>query len=399
MSLVSVAMPVHRADTSFNAACACILHQTHADLELLIILNGADAHTHDMARAVEASDPRVRILTLPEANLAAALNHALAEARAPMLARMDADDLCPPHRLESQLATFDPNLAAMGSAWELLSNTGQRLAIHRPPLDPLECRWRLLLANPFAHGSMLMRVSAIKALGGYNTTFRRAQDYELWLRLAHRGLIAGSADVLYSHHTRGLSSINSSADQAAFATKAMLAAWSSLPPGDFAAIEPILAHALAPESSSDGPSLGLARLEALLRDQGPTRALLEAYLWLHHVKPSMGRQAAAICRNTHIAARARDLARQGITNLYLWGAGVHTEQVLPILTAHGLTIRGLIDDTADTATPRLGLRVSRPDKLANGDDVLLSSDTFEDRIWAASAPQRAKGVRVHRLYA
>src|SRR5256885_2207573 len=101
---VSVALPIFRADAAhLRAAFASIGAQTLRTIDTLLVLNGADATTPRLARELAAGDPRARMLELPRANLASALNAALREARFDLVARMDADDTCRPERLARQV--------------------------------------------------------------------------------------------------------------------------------------------------------------------------------------------------------------------------------------------------------------------------------------------------------
>src|ERR1043166_8511303 len=121
---VSVALPIFRAEPdTLRRAAGSIQTQTLADLDILMVLNGADDATTGVAHEIARQDARVRIAELPDPNLAAALNVALRLARFPIVARMDADDLCPPRRLELQARWLreHPEVAALGTAFERIS--------------------------------------------------------------------------------------------------------------------------------------------------------------------------------------------------------------------------------------------------------------------------------------
>ncbi len=172
------------------------------------------------------------MLSLPKPGLAAALNLGLREAKSDLVARMDADDWCHPERIERQVRAISemPRTIALGTAYEIEDADGRIAFTVRPPRDPREVRWRLLLANLFAHGSMLLRRDAVVAAGGYDEACDRAQDYDLWLRLSGRGDVCAVQDVLYRYRTRQKSDpARSTARQSEIAVDRLLVAWRQLP--------------------------------------------------------------------------------------------------------------------------------------------------------------------------
>lgn len=189
MDPVTILLPVCRAGPELDEAVASVTRQTLPARELLLVLNGSDRATRERAFALARSVDGARVIETPEANLGAALNRGLEESGSELVARMDADDRSWPARLERQAAAMGarPGLSAVGCAYEVQTPGGRRLGVIRPPTDEREARWRLLLGNVFAHGSMMLRRSRVLEAGGYDPAKRRAQDYDLWLRLGAGG--------------------------------------------------------------------------------------------------------------------------------------------------------------------------------------------------------------------
>lgn len=401
MTLVSIAMPVRHAADTLARALASLAAQTHAEHEVLLVLNGSDEATRRVAQAAAARDGRIRLLTPRVSNLAMALNVALREARGECVARMDADDECVPERLRIQIDAMRarPRLAALGSAWECHRPHGQGSDMIRPPTDEREARWRLLLSNPFAHGSMMLRRREVLDAGGYDERLERAQDYDLWLRLSGcMGSTAGVGAVdavLYRHFLRQDDSYSSCPVQACVTASLLARAWAALPERDDVEPEIALATALG---QSGGAEQAREMLEQAMTSRGPSRSLLMAWMWARACVPGSSRGIEELCRGARIREVCREIAQQGVGSVWVYGAGSHTPGVLAALGDAGLTLAGLVDD-ALAGTTRHGVRVESPASIPDDACVLLSSIAHEEALWNAAAPLRQRGVRVLRIYA
>lgn len=392
-------MPVSDvAPSLLERAVSCITSQTFERFELLLILNGATDPVRHTANRLVRTDPRIRVISLESAGLASALNVALAEARAPFMARMDSDDWCPAHRLDVQMGAMKRRpAAALGCAFESVDqDRGELVAISTPPADPSETRWRLCIENPFAHGSMLLDARALRAAGGYDETLARAQDLDLWHRLSERGgELYGTPEVLYRYTLPRGGAYSSGAEQAACAARVFARAMRRLPEGDHEDLEPFITAGLASPAGKE-----TAEICSLLTQRGPTRARLYVYTWLSTLRPGgVGPSAAVVARGREACADdlARGLRAGGVTRVSLWGAGAHAAWVMRALRERGVEIESLVDDHA-AGQVRHGMQVGVPGGLAPGAHVVIASETAEDAIWEASAPARARGLNVYRLY-
>jgi glycosyltransferase involved in cell wall biosynthesis len=182
-SLVSVVMPVQNEEAYVAQAIASILQQSFPDFELIIIDDGSTDKTPHILSLV--SDSRVRVVRSAKSKgLAASLNLAIALAKGQYIARMDADDLCEPNRLEDQLNLMErfPNLGLVGSWYVIITEAGRPLWERRLPTGG-ELDNSFLAKNPFCHGSVLFKKGVIDRVGPYRSEFQYAQDLDLWLRI------------------------------------------------------------------------------------------------------------------------------------------------------------------------------------------------------------------------
>lgn len=190
--MISVVMPAYNAARYVAAAIQSVLGQTHRDFELIVIDDGSTDDTLAIARWYESTDPRVRVITHANIGMGASLNDAIATARHEWIARIDADDLMMPERLESQLrfVAANPDIAVAGSWVQYIDRRGRVLGRKCHPLTRREQVQKTVRKDkliPLTHPSVLMRRSAFLAVGGYRPEFWPSDDLDLWARCVDAG--------------------------------------------------------------------------------------------------------------------------------------------------------------------------------------------------------------------
>jgi glycosyltransferase involved in cell wall biosynthesis len=188
-------MPVRNAAATLAKAIDSIRCQTFTDWELIAADDGSDDDTPHVLERYSAKDPRIRVLKAGGRGIVAALNTGLSAAKAGLVARMDADDLCRNDRLERQVDHLNAH-ASTGLVGCLVEFGGDRkqsegYALHVDWLNsirtPREIRRNRFVESPFAHPSVMFRRSLIDRHGGYaEGSF--PEDYELWLRWLDAGV-------------------------------------------------------------------------------------------------------------------------------------------------------------------------------------------------------------------
>lgn len=206
---ITVAMSVMNGARFLHDAMASVLAQTTRDFELVVVDDGSTDATPAILAAHAAADARVRVLTQPNRGLVASLNRILAEARAPLFARMDGDDVALPERLAVQAAWLadHPVVVALGTGFVPIDESGHRGHPVRNVVTPAEVLADLPNGPPLCHPSVVMRTDALRAVGGYRAAYRHCEDYDLWLRLSERGALANLPEplLLYRHNPNQVS--------------------------------------------------------------------------------------------------------------------------------------------------------------------------------------------------
>jgi glycosyltransferase involved in cell wall biosynthesis len=193
---VSVLMGVWNGGPRVREAVLSVLGQTLRDLELIVVDDGSTDATPAILASI--ADPRLRVERRAHGGLTAALNVALGLARAPLLARLDADDVAMPERLERQRAFLEarPDVGLLGTAARETDASGRELGTIRPPADDASIRLALIRRNPFVHSSVMMRRAAVEQVGGYDPAVPVAQDYDLWMRMSRVTRMANLPEAL-----------------------------------------------------------------------------------------------------------------------------------------------------------------------------------------------------------
>jgi hypothetical protein len=189
---VSVVLPVRNGAAFIAAALDSILAQTWSDLEVVVIEDGSDDQTPGILARCASADSRVRVLHNRGSGLVDALNFGLAEARADLIARMDADDRSRPRRLAAEIAFLadNPRVVAVGTQVRHVTGDGTPAGRSAFPCASEDVRRLMARTCCVAHPTVLMRRQPVLDLGGYRKAFGYAEDYDLWLRLLDRGDIA-----------------------------------------------------------------------------------------------------------------------------------------------------------------------------------------------------------------
>ena len=196
MPRLSVLLPVRDAAGTLQACLDSLAAQSLPDHEVVAVDDGSRDGSGDVLRAAARSDRRLRVTSTAPRGLVSALRLALAAARAPLVARMDADDVARPERLALQAERLERDGAVdvLGGRVVLTAAPGTRpgegmrayVDWQNSLLDHDAIQRDRFVESPLVHPSVAMRTEELRRLGWRD--FDGPEDYDLWLRAFDAGL-------------------------------------------------------------------------------------------------------------------------------------------------------------------------------------------------------------------
>lgn len=196
MPKVSVVIPVFNAEKYLESSIESILNQTEKDIEVIIINDGSTDTSLEILNALQKKDNRIKIISQENKGVIKSLNEAILNSKGDYIARMDADDISFPHRIEKMLDYMEKhNLDLCGSSAVTINERGEEIGKITRPETKDEIMRFTILHNPFIHPSVMFRRSIIEKVGLYKN-FKHAEDYELWTRIVFKYKVANIQEPL-----------------------------------------------------------------------------------------------------------------------------------------------------------------------------------------------------------
>lgn len=213
-------MSVYNGERFLAEAIDSVLAQTFSEFEFLILDDGSTDATSVILLAQAARDSRIRPIIRENRGLVVSLNQLLGEARGPLVARMDADDICHPERFARQVAFLaaNPDYGVVGCRTDDIDENGAPWPLNAAPhplghedfLQAIEIGAPLL-----CHPAVMYRREVVLAVGGYHAAFQHCEDLDLWLRLASVTRLGNLPERLirYRHYAGQVSSRHATRQQ------------------------------------------------------------------------------------------------------------------------------------------------------------------------------------------
>jgi len=180
-------MGCYNGEAYLNEAIQSILAQQFSDFEFIIIDDASTDQSPRLLAQWASRDKRIRLSrNKTNLGLAATLNHALELADGQYIARMDADDIALPERFTRQVAELEKGEVDLCGSWSRSTGT-RRSRVTRYPVTQEEIRVHLFFQTAFSHPSIMASSTTYEDFR-YNEQAGIAEDYDLWVRMATRGV-------------------------------------------------------------------------------------------------------------------------------------------------------------------------------------------------------------------
>lgn len=187
---VSVVMSCYNGEEWIRESIQSVIDQTYTNFEFIIVDDGSTDRSLDIMNEFARQDERITVIAKENTGLTHSLNIGLNESKGEWIARIDSDDICEPFRFERQIlrAKANPDFVFVGSGFYIIDETGKTVKEYQCPANHKELQSNLYNAGFFPpHSSAFFRAGAAKEIGGYRVRIKRAQDWDLWLRLSNVG--------------------------------------------------------------------------------------------------------------------------------------------------------------------------------------------------------------------
>jgi len=206
-ALVSIVLPVYNGEKYLAESLDSILAQTYRNWELVIINDGSTDSTENLI--LKYQDKRIKYFPNDvNKGIIFSLNRGLRESNGIYIARIDADDIALPYRLEKQVRFLseNPDYDLCGSYFQTIDSNGRLLKNVTFPANNRDAQSYLLLHNCFCHSAIMMRTGIAKDLK-YDENFQVCEDYDLWYRISRTGKILNLPEftTLYRVHDNNMS--------------------------------------------------------------------------------------------------------------------------------------------------------------------------------------------------
>jgi glycosyltransferase involved in cell wall biosynthesis len=198
---VSVVMPAFNAAAFLDEAVQSILDQTFRDFEFIIVDDGSTDDTAGILQKYTQADDRVKVYRQENQGMIAALNRGCRMARGQFIARMDADDISLPHRLERQLRFMDghPEIGILGTSVSRIDENGSVTGDWRQSPNRKVLRWNHFFRVCVIHPTVVMRREILEKINFYRSDAVHAEDWDLWLRASAITEFSNTHEILFKY--------------------------------------------------------------------------------------------------------------------------------------------------------------------------------------------------------
>lgn len=185
--LVSIVIPVHNGERYIKESIDSCLDQTYENIEVIVVDDKSGDGTLDILK--EYGD-KITVLPIEKQNgLGNVINIGIRKSKGKYIARMDADDVMYPTRIEKQIEYLEshPNCVAVGGQIDIIDESSNITGHREYAIEDKDIKKNRFLFQPFAHPAVTLRKSAVEEIGLYPENMWKVEDVKFFLILSTKG--------------------------------------------------------------------------------------------------------------------------------------------------------------------------------------------------------------------
>ena len=185
--LVSVVIPVHNGEKYIKESIDSSLNQTYKNIEIIVVDDKSEDKTLEILKGY---GDKITVLSIEKQNgLGNVINIGIRESKGKYIARMDADDIMYPTRIEKQIEYLEanPNCVAVGGQIDIIDENSNITGHREYAIEDKDIKKNRFLFQPFAHPAVTLRKSIVEEIGLYPENMWKVEDVEFFLILSTKG--------------------------------------------------------------------------------------------------------------------------------------------------------------------------------------------------------------------
>lgn len=185
--LVSIVIPVHNGEKYIKESIDSCLEQTYKNIEVIVVDDKSEDNTLNILKNY---GNRITVIPVEKQNgLGNVINIGIRKSKGKYIARMDADDIMYPTRIEKQVEYLEshPNCVAVGGQIDIIDENGNITGHRVYAVEDKDIKKNLFLFQPFAHPAVTLRRSTLEEIGLYPENMWKVEDVKLFLILSTKG--------------------------------------------------------------------------------------------------------------------------------------------------------------------------------------------------------------------
>ncbi|MBP8978910.1 glycosyltransferase [Candidatus Dojkabacteria bacterium] len=198
-AVVSIVIPVHNGEKYIKESIDSCLAQTYSNIEIIVV---DDKSTDSTLEILKGYGEKITVLPVEKQNgLGNVINIGIRASKGKYIARMDADDIMYPDRIEKQVEYLEnnPSCVAVGGQIDIINENSDITGHREYAQNDKDLKKNRFLFQPFAHPAVTLRKSTLEEIGLYPEDMWKVEDVKLFLILSTKGEFANLPDTVLKY--------------------------------------------------------------------------------------------------------------------------------------------------------------------------------------------------------